>query len=234
MKRLSLIVASLGLFTAMAVAPTAQAVLKENGRFVFDPYTYKNRDPVNVIFLGGRGSDCITNVGNGQDRSPYCFRKIVQQAWRANGGMGSRRCNGRDDLRFVTGGQRKVRTNELSTSTSLTCKRQYHLRMWGDYAVNVHQLWTVGVMYRENRGALTFGKGSHRINQAWESSEEILTFEMATRTSQDRAEKRYCKVDDWRPVSGQSPGRYRGWINNGRISRISGQEVDSDTGCRGA
>lgn len=241
MRRVVTIAATMTLLVALSAAPAAQAVLKQNGRFVFDPYTFKNHDPVNVVFLGGYGNDCQVNVGNGQDRSPYCFRKVVQSAWRANGTMQTRACNGHDDLRFVVSGQPQVRTNELSTSTSGICKRQYHLRMWGDYAVNPTNEWTVGVMYRENRGFFRFGKGSHHINQAWESSEEVLTWEMATRTSQDPNEKRYCKVDDWRPVSGQSPGRtpgqerrYRGWLNNGWISRISGQEVDPVTGCYGA
>jgi len=97
--------------------------------------------------------------------------------------------------------------------------------------VNSRREWSIGVVYRETRPSFSRG---HRINQAWESSEEILTFEMIRKSSGDPSERRFCKDDDWRPVYGQKPGRHRGWINNGRISRVSSQQPDPDTGCRGA
>ncbi len=86
--------------------------------------------------------------------------------------MRKRFCNGSDTARFIRG-QRRVRRN--NTSTSLTCRRQWHFRIWGDYAVNSRREWSIGVVYRETRPSFSRG---HRINQAWESSEEILTFEM--------------------------------------------------------
>jgi len=216
-------VLALAILTAALMLPgSAQAVLKENGRFVFEPYT-KNNDPVNILLFGGKFNKC-----DGGRRDPGCFAAIVSLTWRANGDMDTRFCNGRDGLTFRRGRERPVRRNDTSTSTSTTCRRQYHARYWGDSLINVNREWSVGVVYRETRG--TF-QGGHDINQAWESSEEILAFEART---QSAGEIRQCKVDDWRPVAGQRPGRHRGWINNGRITRISSQAYDNERGCKDA
>lgn len=216
---------------ACVAAAPAQADLKQDGRFVFAPYT-GNDDPVSALLFGGLGSFCPSRLHPGVERSPYCLRNMIQASWRANGEIRHRFCNrGGDTLRFRNRDARQTRRADLEISTSGTCRRQYHVRMWGDYFVNARREWTVATVHRETRPWWRLG---HDINMHWESAEEVLAMELRRRSTDDPDERRFCVKEDWRPVSGQRPGRHRGWINNGRITRISSQQPDPETGCRGA
>ncbi len=231
--------------TALA-APVQAAIRDDRGRFLFEPLT-RNQDPVNLIQIGGtpgpaQGPDENCRFSDGRiARTPLCFAKHAGEAWK-RGEMKERnapRCNGKDTLTFRSRPPRGDKNNR-STSTTPTCKTQFHLRMWDDDAVNTpYGEWSLGVVYHETRGFCSFcdpdlsqfppgfeTKGDHVVDEHWENVENVALWEFSIRTD---GEDRYCVQHDYRPVPGQFVGRdKRGLFNNGRISRISVQKPDEN------
>jgi len=223
-----------GLCLAM---PASASVLFRNGRFVFDSLTAGNKDPVNVILAGGGadsgdGGACLQPNGRTL-RSPRCFRTLVEGSW-TDGHMRIRPCNGEDSLTFRTPAPKTRPHSDEKISTSDTCKKQFHLRMWGDYYINGglgHESWTVGVIYHENREPGDVGKGSHHIDRPWEDAERSLIQQLSDFKGYNNdplGSRPLCTQTDWKVMAGQRPGKYRrgtqdggGWYNDGRISRIS-------------
>lgn len=230
---------------------TANAELTRDGEFVFLPYT-QNNDPVNLLLSGGQGrvpTECYNFNQNRADRSLTCWRHINDTAWRRKSTrLQSRRCNGRDTLQFAPEpGQRVPVRNQRSDSTSTTCRTQYHVRQWNDAAINESPLdageWSVGTVYHETRcglpapwvGGNCYGKGSHRIDQDWETAENTVWYHLTKSTD---GETSYCVFPDWRAFPNQTPGKHRGWYSNGRITRISVSMIDASdppsSRCEGA
>lgn len=234
----------------LLVAQPAGAVLVHNGRFVFSAYTTQNHDPVNLLFTGGKslndGDRACTNPNQSGRKfiSPDCVVHMHRTAWRqgpgrVGGRMEPRMCNGRDVERFYPpSGGYVLQTNPRSVSTSTSCRNQWHVRLWSDNDINdqfTNGQWTIGVIYREARcvyapprtGYNCYGPGSHKVSEDWQDSEDSEIFEMGTSTDGEPA---YCTYPNYRVVPGQRPGkdgRYRGRINDGRISRISPQRINS-------
>jgi hypothetical protein len=99
--------------------------------------------------------------------------------------------------------------------------------MWDDTLINdsfTDGAWSVGVMYHERRCFFCAGKGSHRIDLDWETAEWVLTYQLGKSTAGEPAQ---CTFPDWRPVSGQKPGKWRGFYNSGYITRISVGIIDT-------
>jgi len=230
------------LILLMALAPwvcvssASARVRQPNGRFVFSPFT-KNHDPVSILQIGGSGDDDICRFQSGRlaghtARTTRCFGSHLGSAWRYKGTEMKERnvpkCNGRDKILFKYPGGQKRAENLRSRSTHPRCKDQYHVRLWGDYAVNrdFPGEWSVATSYYEERGTCSFcdfeTKGDHKVTKSWETVENRVMYELLTST---KGETRYCGNNDYRPVPGQRRGRdKRGLFNNGRISRLSVQK----------
>lgn len=232
------ILASFVIAAITTAVPTVDAAVRDSrGRFLFEPLT-KNSDPVNLIQIGGtpgpaQGPDENCRFSDNRiARTPLCFAKHAGEAWK-RGEMKERnapRCNGKDTLTFRSRPPRADKNNR-STSTSPTCKTQFHLRMWDDDAVNSpYGEWSLGVAYHETRGFCSFCdgefRGDHVVDEHWENVENVALWEFSIRTD---GEDRYCVQHDYRPVPGQFIGRdKRGLFNNGRISRISVGKPDEN------
>ena len=97
------------------------------------------------------------------------------------------RCNGKDTLTFRSRPPRGDKNNR-STSTSHTCKTQFHLRMWDDDAVNTpYGEWSLSVAYHETRGFcsvcdLEF-QGHHVVDEHWENVENVALWEFSISTA---------------------------------------------------
>ena len=115
-------------------------------------------------------------------------------------------------------------------STSTTCRRQFHIRVWDDVThghENGHHNWDVGAIHHETR---PWNEGGHDIDWDWESAENVMIEQMGAR--QDN-EDRHCTYPDYYPLPGSGPGKIRGFYTNGRVSRVSFQHIEQADGCRG-
>lgn len=238
MSRTSPLAVGVFALTALLVIATfgtiksANAAVKQNGRFVFSSYT-KNYDPVNLLLYGGQRNQpdaCVNLNRNSVARTPACWRFINSASWRKRR-MHVLICNGRDTLTF-RGNAKQV--NPSSQSTSLKCATQYHNRQWDDSLVNESPKdgeFSVGTIYHEKRCELPgrpgnqncYGSGSHRIDFDWETAEVAEWLQVLKSTE---GESRFCVFPDWRVLPGQRPGKHRGFYNNGRITRVSIQQVN--------
>lgn len=211
---------------------SAHANVTEGGRFTFSSYT-KNKDPINILFFGGtprsdddEGGCSNLNQSGRPYRTPRCFSYIARTRWKQTGvEFKPRVCNGKDTLAFrVPDGGIRYRTNDVSNSTSKTCKTQYHLRIWGDSYVNDSPLregqFSVGMAYHETRPAL---KRGHKIDMSWEAAENALVRQLGRST---RGEPAQCTYSDYRPMDRQRPGKWRGWYTDGRVSKVSVQAIN--------
>jgi hypothetical protein len=224
---------------ACATAAPAPAALIRHGHFVFKGYT-KNHDPINLLLRGGSNlpDQCINlNLSGQRNYSPSCWeylhardRKKDDPRGPIGGGRMIRRayCNGRDTAYFYRpNGGLLGEVNPLSDSTSDICKNQFHVRMWDDHVVNedAHEQgqWSIGVIYWEKRCLSCVGTGSHKASR-WETAEDTERYQMGRSTDGEPAQ---CTYPDYRVVTDQKPGKYRGWYNSGKISRVSAQAINS-------
>jgi hypothetical protein len=206
---------------ALALAGPARGDLKHNGRFVFAPQI-RESDPVNVFFSGGNaGQDCP----NITQKTAACAEKLVEDVW-GLGAMRKRTCNGSQvsALRFRTeNGGTTDPPEQVSSSTSTTCKKQYHMRYWGD---GLHgeprALWVVTPIHHENRCAVPFAC-THHINMDWERVEYITRHTMAGAV---------CGRYDEYAFPG-TEGKFQKKYSDGYLTRISWQDKYA-YGCRGA
>ena len=233
----------LGMFLlALALAPCAQAGIIRDGKLVFDPYT-KNHDPLNLLFMGGRAisdQECTNLNQSGRKYiSPACVAFLHRLTWRQGPGsfggrMDSRICNGKDTAYFYSeAGTRIAQLNPRSVSTSASCRRQWHVRLWDDEDVHndLHDAgeWTLGMIYRETRcavphpGSNCYGSGSHKPLGDWEDAEDTEVYQMGKSTNGEPA---LCTYPDWRVIPGQRPAKNRGRYSDGKMSRISAQRID--------
>jgi hypothetical protein len=229
---------------------TASANLTNNGKFVFYGQIQEG-DPLNLLWFGGidysefGGGAPFYEDCNHDPKSAKCVTAHARDTWK-RGFMSVKHfppgidCNGG----LSNGAARFYRASGASTgwvhpqgnvSTSDTCKRQFHMRVWDDsghgHGVRV---WDVAGIHHEDRGAFCTSQPIktcnvvHRIDMGWETVENIAVEQFGHRQN---AEPSLCTYPDYYPLHGTGPGNIHGWYSNGRISRISFQ--DNHQGCSG-
>jgi hypothetical protein len=210
----------------LALATPAGADLYHNGRMVFSGRIDEG-DPVNLLWFGGTNTEA--SCGNHKDAN------CVQRGFGYWGGMAVRFCNGSnsDHLSMLrTGGGSRIHPNSTTqVSGSMTCKTQYHARIWDDVAHgHATNVWDVSPIHHETRCWHCFGSGSHKIDKPW----EIAEYDAMTGVAHAGL---YCTYRDWRPLPGSgghiNPNRYQNGWSDGYITRMSFQQHRGRT-CQGA
>jgi len=198
----------------LLLAPSiAGANLKQGGVFVFAP-TIREGDPTNLLFAGGSDAQLPAPACTyPNDKSVACAESHVITTWQ-RGSMREHVCNGapQSNMRFRTmAGGTTNRGEDEATSTSLTCKRQFHIRLWGDtYHGHANPVWDVGAVHHENRCAEP-GFCKHHIDMGWEAAEWVAFREM---------NRRYCAYYGEYQFPG-SGGKLHGHYSDGYLTRIS-------------
>jgi hypothetical protein len=238
-KRLLFLLAAATAIAAGATAAPAGADLTHNGKFVFKGHIDKG-DPVNLVFTGGvqpRGyGECDNTADQPHEaKGPDCVVKLVEVAWK-RGGMGERLCDGGANLVFYKEGGGTVNPeSDKSLTTSFTCKKEFHMRIWTDtHHGHVTHMFAVGAIHHENR-CFVPGCG-HHIDMNWETVEDIAVTQLG---ASQEGEPSQCTQPDYYPLAGsQPPGKTKSHYKTGRPSRISFQRIDhsqpSGRKCRGA
>jgi hypothetical protein len=219
--------------TLLGFDASASANLTKNKRFVFRGTIHPEGDPVNILFHGGDETEGGSCHGDGT-RSPLCVLQHVKLDW-GNGGTETDRGNMRE--RTCNGTANKAHLKMLAesggfvdpgaiwhTSTSRSCRTQYHLRNWNDAAHGHgtdHQ-WQVQAIHHERRR-----NRKHIIDHHWETDEGIMVIEMGV------GDNRHCTHPDYYRLPG-SAGTFQGKKSNGKISRISFQKTDHVNKCSGS
>lgn len=224
----AIVTACVAVALAGVLASSAAADLTHNGRFVFRP-TINHGDPVNILFHGGQDPDIHLNCDEDKRRSSECVAIHTRVDWK-RGAMAGRVCSGSGRLTFRKGSGTASDTQDESLSTSGTCKRQFHIRVWDDVThghENGNHNWDVGAIHHENR---PWNEGGHDIDWDWESAENVMIEQMGAR---QESEDRHCTYPDYYPLPGSGPGKIRNFYTNGRISRVSFQHIEQSDGCRG-
>lgn len=211
------------------MATETLADLTRQGKFVFRGAIEPQRDPVNILFHGGTDSTGGSCAGSAR-RSPACTLQHLKLEWKASR-MTERSCSGSPARARLTFYQQSGGTASPAaiwhTTTSSTCKRQYHYRNWTDtahgHSSDQHQ-FGVGAVHHENRPAL---RGGHDIDMHWETVEAVMIKQMGS--SQD-GEPAHCTYPDYYRLPGS--GNAKGKKSDGKISRISFHHIQ-DGGCQG-
>jgi hypothetical protein len=200
-------------------------------------------DPVNLVFVGGSqialdGPECTDTSA----RSPECVEVEFQTFWRKRARMGPRLCDAGADLTFWGHSNPKATHSgeaNKSLTTSRTCKRQYHVRIWGDqyhgHAIDKRH-WAVGAIHHEDRCPVPaphlgpLNPCPHGIDMNWETAENVASKEFATSSE---GEGGLCKRNDYYPLAGSDPpGKEKHSYKTGFPTRISFQGTHQQ-GCRG-
>jgi len=210
----------------LALPSAAVGKLAPNGNWVFDGTDYgdeqatKVNDPMTILYMGGY------HRFTGKNRETMdAIRFMLEADW--PGDMGPKWCNQVKWLRYRLQPGTKMDETDGNFSTSHTCDNQWHTRLWNDKEINAEAQWVVGGVHREMRSIA----GPHTLNMSFEAVEARAIHYM----------RRYCSIRDWRALPGPA-GRFKrsygSFYSNGKISRISMQDVDNSrpTGekCRGA
>lgn len=199
--------------TLLLSAPTAHANLRMGGVFVFAPLI-REGDPVNLLFDGGTDMGQPTSAcGYPNDKSVGCAESHVITTWQ-RGSMREHFCNfaPQSDLRFrLPPGGTAHSGEDKATSTSNTCKNQFHLRLWSDsHAGDPTPAWDVGAAHHEQRCAV-LGACKHHIDMDWEAVEWV-TFRQMNRN--------YCAYYGEYPFPGTA-GKIHGHYSDGYLTRVS-------------
>lgn len=200
--------------------------------FVFEGHINKG-DPINLVFHGGAvttpNADCMGNNA----RSATCVVNMIGRAWGPNTEMKERLCDSGARLKFRTESGGTVNPeSDKSMTTSGTCRREYHVRLWGDtahgHAANAHK-WVIGAIHHETRCFVPVAC-SHKIDMNWEDVENEAVRQLARQANNEFA---YCVEPDYYPLVGSNPpGKKKSKYMTGYPSRISFQ--DRSAGCSGA
>jgi prepilin-type processing-associated H-X9-DG protein len=196
------------------VAPLpASADLFRNKRFVFGP-RINHGDPVNLLWFGGH----VTVGACGGVKDANC----VVRGFTYWDGMAIRFCNGSNDGQvrmLLEGGGKSSPHNDTEVSGSITCKKQYHARIWDDSAHGEPtRRWAIAPIHHENRPAFAPG---HTIDRPW----EIAEFDAVDNLNRAGG---FCTHRDWRPLPGSGgkikANKKQNGYSDGYISRISFQQ----------
>jgi hypothetical protein len=208
----------------ISLTSVAHADLTKNGRFVFRG-RIDHGDPVNLLFAGG------TDFCSGsRRRSSNCVKTHFENDWH-RGRMTGKFCNGGGRATFYTqDGGIATASQDDNLSTSLTCRTQFHARIWDDAEHghgDTHQ-WVIVAMHHETRPT---SKRGHSIDLHWETVENIAVQQMG-RDQGGFNDSAHCTYPDYYALPGSGPGKINNRYTNGRISRISFHHVEND-GCDG-
>jgi hypothetical protein len=180
-------------------------------------------DPMSLIFGGGqwKGSGQPA-CGFGYDASPGCITTQITTHWEGMERM-PRVCNSNAYVVYRDGsGRREFTSRDNGLSTSRTCGRQFHIRLYSDHVhadLNPHHgrdnRWTLAGVHRER-------KGDHRIIMDWDDARVITVKRMS---------RRACNIRHWHVHPGAA-GKYQNFKTSGMMSQIAlSQKSD---GCKGS
>lgn len=186
------------------------------GRPRFSSYT-ENRDPVNILFTGGTDGPpgCYIVL----DRAVYskdCVEQLLDVIVDHWNDSPLPYCPGSDELDFIGQDSRK---QDINISSSRVCAKQFHLRVWDDREIdNPTGQFMVGAVHHEQlivrpKPSVPYIEADHEVD-GWETAEAVLT---RNAFLQGR-----CSYYGFRTMPHQRPSNsYRGFPNDGRLSRIS-------------
>jgi hypothetical protein len=212
------------------IAPAAADLRIASGQFVFNPTLTDKGDPVTLLFAGGTisepnpgGTSPLSCTGKG----PQCAALMLKRHW-VRGDMTGRVCNGSGLLGFLGNGNQTV-SQDKNVSTSVTCKRQFHMRIWGDsYHGHTTPVWNVAGIHHETRGDFS---GPHVVDMSWETVEHIAVLQLGVH--HQGVQGAFCTYPNYQRVIGSGPGKIHGRYSDGKISRISFHWIDHG-GCAGS